>query len=1193
MKINKLNIKFYLLFVLAFSFNSFADNPGEEDVATEEVVAEEAVSEAVSDSSVQVDSSSGYVSSGDIDEVVVTGSRIRKSTFTSISPLQIITGEISREAGLIDPATILQESTAATGQQIDQSFQGFVLDNGPGASTISLRGLGAGRTLLLINGRRVGPGGVEGAPTSPDLNLLPGGLIERYDLLLDGASSVYGSDAVGGVTNVILRSDFDGWEAEMYVKNSPYQKKPGGHDDHSFTLTYGTNSDRWFFGAGLEIAANPHVRLSDRPWTSDCETNYEITTDGDIRTADLYWAENFGFELTDCKFTSQMNTYVPVSISNFGFGTGFLSYQDGYQLGANTPVGWNVWSSNGIFGDYNGDGRVDTDISELNANGADTFSTLFSDLDRMSFMAYGEYNLEGEGNHTLFFEAQYGSRETYSIAGGYQLFPYIPANNPFNLCNPAAANGIDCGEFVNAINSNPNFVNEFNNTFNGWGASAWDLYGADYFADTGLTVSAHSSYCGGYNAAGEFGPSFYSWYFGAPTGSFYEFDCFPMAGGGEGPLPSQAIVSVIGDRTEVETDVMQTRYVLGIRGDLDLPVGSAWSYEAVAYSTESRGKSYRAGVRDDKLKFALGFDPSAPVVSYSSAILNPAYALAAPCDPTGIAGEVRADVLEGCVPVNMSAPSLYNGIIGEFATQAEKNYLFSTSVFTTTFTQEVVSAYVSGNLFELPAGSVGAVVGVEMRKDEIISDPDPIRDQGLFFGFAANGGARGDQDVKEGFFELAIPVLAGKFLAEELNLEVSGRFTDIETTNHFTNAVQSANGSTYSAKLGYRPINDLLIRATVGTSYRAPNLREVALRAESGFASIGDPCNAAPYFELNEETNQTEYNASLDSREATLIENCISAGVDPYTLGWDAENGQAISTTSVEVVTGGSTDLDSETSKSTTFGFVYDLPVNFAGISLGASWYDIEVEDAIIEPSGAYAVYDCYIDKAGFTSTFCGKIERSSVDGLISKVNSGFLNRDLATARGVDVNLRIDKPFTFNDRVFDWGLDINANNMIERTLQFTSDEGNPDVERYEGEPGYPDWTASARTFLGYGDWRLAWQTSYIGRVDQDPDFVDTFSNVFGTLNADGVEVSSDTCLGPDNGDVNCRDIGFIKSQVTHNVSLYYFGDTFTVGFGVRNAFDKHPPKVDGSEISSYSNVPIGYGYNILGKEYFFNISKAF
>ena len=187
--------------------------------------------------SVETEDSSSSMSDSDVEEVVVTGSRIKKSTFTSISPLQIISSEVSREAGLIDPADILQESSAATGRQIDTSFVGFVLDNGPGASTLSLRGLGTGRTLLLINGRRVGPGGVEGAPTSPDLNLLPGGLIQRYDLLLDGASSVYGSDAVGGVTNVILRSDFDGWEADMYIKNSPHQK--GGYDDRSFTsLSY-------------------------------------------------------------------------------------------------------------------------------------------------------------------------------------------------------------------------------------------------------------------------------------------------------------------------------------------------------------------------------------------------------------------------------------------------------------------------------------------------------------------------------------------------------------------------------------------------------------------------------------------------------------------------------------------------------------------------------------------------------------------------------------------------------------------------------------------------------------------------------------------------------------------------------------------------------------------------------------------
>ena len=84
---------------------------------------------------------------------------------------------------MIDAADILQESPSASGQQIDLSFAGFSLDNGPGSSTLSLRGLGAGRTLVLINGRRVGPAGVEGAPYAPDLNLLPGALIQRYEVI--------------------------------------------------------------------------------------------------------------------------------------------------------------------------------------------------------------------------------------------------------------------------------------------------------------------------------------------------------------------------------------------------------------------------------------------------------------------------------------------------------------------------------------------------------------------------------------------------------------------------------------------------------------------------------------------------------------------------------------------------------------------------------------------------------------------------------------------------------------------------------------------------------------------------------------------------------------------------------------------------------------------------------------------------
>ncbi len=150
------------------------------------------------------------------EDIIVTGSRLKRDTYSSIAPLQVISGQISREIGSIDPAGILQDSTVSAGNQIDITYQGFVLDNGPGSSTINLRGLGASRTLVLINSRRAAPVGVEGAPFAPDLNIIPSTLVQSYEILLDGASSVYGSDALAGVANIILRKDFDGLEIEAY-----------------------------------------------------------------------------------------------------------------------------------------------------------------------------------------------------------------------------------------------------------------------------------------------------------------------------------------------------------------------------------------------------------------------------------------------------------------------------------------------------------------------------------------------------------------------------------------------------------------------------------------------------------------------------------------------------------------------------------------------------------------------------------------------------------------------------------------------------------------------------------------------------------------------------------------------------------------------------------------------------------------
>src|SRR5262249_20774520 len=111
--------------------------------------------------------------------------------------------------GLADVASLLRDSTVASGspQVTAITSTAFVQNGGTGVDTISLRGLGANRTLVLLDGRRARPAGTRGSVAAFDLNVIPLSTIERIDILKDGASSIYGSDAVAGVVNIITKKD--------------------------------------------------------------------------------------------------------------------------------------------------------------------------------------------------------------------------------------------------------------------------------------------------------------------------------------------------------------------------------------------------------------------------------------------------------------------------------------------------------------------------------------------------------------------------------------------------------------------------------------------------------------------------------------------------------------------------------------------------------------------------------------------------------------------------------------------------------------------------------------------------------------------------------------------------------------------------------------------------------------------------
>ena len=147
-------------------------------------------------------------------QIVVTGSRIASPTLTSASPLQIVDAQDIDDSGVVNVQEVLLENPVFGTPTLSRTNSNF-LTSSVGVATVDLRNLGTDRTLVLVNGRRF----VAGVPSTAtvDLNTIPTQFIERIDILTGGASSIYGSDAVAGVVNIIYKDDFEGIEASGQI----------------------------------------------------------------------------------------------------------------------------------------------------------------------------------------------------------------------------------------------------------------------------------------------------------------------------------------------------------------------------------------------------------------------------------------------------------------------------------------------------------------------------------------------------------------------------------------------------------------------------------------------------------------------------------------------------------------------------------------------------------------------------------------------------------------------------------------------------------------------------------------------------------------------------------------------------------------------------------------------------------------
>lgn len=227
-----------------------------------------------------------------VERIEVTGSRIQRQDMETASPVTVIDAAAIKAEGFTSVDQMLQVQTSMAGAAV-----GSTTNNGAdGVAQVDLRGMGSQRTLVLLNGRRMVNSG-SGADSSVDLNSIPVAMIARVEILKDGASAVYGSDAIAGVVNIITKKDFEGFQFDF--NGSGTDKGDGQSGDVSALYGFNTDGGNYTFGAAYSDRRG--VIQSDRDWTEPGASSFipEGTLGGKVQDANGNWVPRpYGYDFT-------------------------------------------------------------------------------------------------------------------------------------------------------------------------------------------------------------------------------------------------------------------------------------------------------------------------------------------------------------------------------------------------------------------------------------------------------------------------------------------------------------------------------------------------------------------------------------------------------------------------------------------------------------------------------------------------------------------------------------------------------------------------------------------------------------------------------------------------------------------------------------------------------------------------------
>jgi iron complex outermembrane receptor protein len=274
-----------------------------------------------------------------LETVTVSGSLLKRPEYQTTVPVQVVPIQSDVAAGMFNVTDFVQSTAAAAGStQINGQFGGYVIEGGTGVKPIDLRGLGANRTLVLLDGQRPGPAGTRGQVNAFDLNVIPRAIIQRIEVVKDGSSSIYGSDAIAGVVNLITKKRLDKTYMDFFV-SAP---EDGGGEQYQASIATGWNFKNGNITVAAEVDRQNELKTGQRDYFSCFQNRYFNAAGQRVDIPDH--SINEGTPYADCN-----NLLVQAVIDPFSdTGARYVPSKDG-STGPNSPVPGYVLSKRSTY----------------------------------------------------------------------------------------------------------------------------------------------------------------------------------------------------------------------------------------------------------------------------------------------------------------------------------------------------------------------------------------------------------------------------------------------------------------------------------------------------------------------------------------------------------------------------------------------------------------------------------------------------------------------------------------------------------------------------------------------------------------------------------------------------------------------------------------------------------------------------